>query len=175
MVLLGLQRASKMVLGRSWGFKFPLQSFLWQRAWFVTQPQASKTFPIRIQNPPKIDHESTLLNQCKTSSVFKWFWDVLDTHFEVFLKYLRAKMTSNNGKNDKMKILQNTCVFTVKMHFGDLNNVTIKLKIHHFLYVKSLQNKEANLTIHRTSKSVSQTGSKEDSKHQKTISEGLPN
>ena len=127
----------------------------------MTQPQASKSLPIRSQNPPKIDHESTLLNQLKTSSVFEWFWDYVDTHFEVFLKYLRAKMISNNDKNDKMKILQNTCVFTVKMHFGDLNSVTIKLKLHQFLYVKSLQNKEANLTLHWTSKSVSQAGQKQ--------------
>ena len=74
----------------------------------MTQPQASKSLPIRTQNPPKIDHESTLLNQLKTNSVLERFWDVLDTHFEVFFKYLRAKMISNSGKNPKMKILQNT-------------------------------------------------------------------
>ena len=94
----------------------------------MTQPQASKSLPIRTQNPPKIDHESTLLNQLKTNSVLERFWDVLDTHFEVFFKYLRAKMISNSDKNTKMKILQNTSVFTVKMHFRNLNNITTTLK-----------------------------------------------
>ena len=94
----------------------------------MTQPQASKSFPIRTQNPPKIDHESTLLNQLKTSSVLERFWDVLDSHFDAFFKYLRAKMISNSDKNTKMKILQNTCVFTVKMHFRNLNNITTTLK-----------------------------------------------
>ena len=133
MVPLGFQEVSKMVLERSWGLKSPLQSFLWQRAWFVTQPQASKSFPIRTQNHPKIDHESTLLNQLKTNSVLERFWDVLDTHFEVFFKYLRAKMISNSGKNPKKKILQNTVVFRVKMHFRDLNNLiaTVKNNIVH--------------------------------------------
>ena len=94
----------------------------------MTQPQATKSLPIRTQNPPKIDHESTLLNQLKTNSVLERFWGVLDTHFEVFFKYLRAKMISNSDKNTKMKILQNTCVFTVKMHFRDLKNIRTTLK-----------------------------------------------
>lgn len=68
----------------------------------MTQPQACKSLPIRTQNPPKIDHESILLNQLKTNSVLERFWDVLDTHFEVFFKYLRAKMISNSDKNTKM-------------------------------------------------------------------------
>ena len=170
MVPLGLQEASKMVLERSWGLKSPWQSFLWQRAWFVTQPQASRSLPIRSQNSPKIDHQSTLLNQLKTSSVLERFWGVLDTHFEVFFKYLRAKMISNSDKNTKMKILQNTCVFTVKMHFRDLKNIRTTLKKPYYLYTKRLQNKEANLTLHWTSKSVSQAGPKQVWEHQKTIS-----
>ena len=124
----GLQEASKMVLERSWGLKSLWQSFLWQRAWFVTQPQASRSLPIRSQNSPKIDHQSTLLNQLKTSSVLERFWGVLDTHFEVFFKYLRAKMISNSDKNTKMKILQNTSGFTLKMHFRTSNNVTKTLR-----------------------------------------------
>ena len=94
----------------------------------MTQPQASKSLPIRTQNPPKIDHESTLLNQLKTSSVLERFWDAGDTNFEVFFKYLHAMMTNNNDKMTKMKILQNICVFTVKMHFRDLKNIRTTLK-----------------------------------------------
>ena len=36
-------------------------------------------------------------------------------------------MISNSGKNPKMNILQNTSVFTVEMHFDDLNNITATL------------------------------------------------
>ena len=45
-----------------------------------------------------------------------------------FFKYLRAKMISNSDKNTKMKILQDTCAFTVKMHFRDLKNIRTTLK-----------------------------------------------
>ena len=105
----------------------------------------------------------------KQVALWNGSWTSWTPILKCFFKYLRAKMISNSDKNTKMKILQNTCVFTVKMHFGDLNNVTIKLKIHHFLYVKSLTHKEANLTIHRTSKSVSQAGQKHVLDHPKTI------
>ena len=128
MVLLGFQEASKMVLERSWGLKSPWQSFLRQRAWFVTQPQVSRSLPIRSQNASKIDQQSTLLNQLKTSSVLERFWGVLDTDLECFFKYLRAKMINNSDKNIKMKILQNPYVFPVKMHFLDLKNIRTTLK-----------------------------------------------
>ena len=84
MVPLGLQEASKMVFERSWGLKSPYNRFHDRKPGSWGQPPASKSLPIRTQNPSKIDHESTLLNQLKTNSVLEGFWDFLGTHFEVF-------------------------------------------------------------------------------------------
>ena len=69
---------------------------------------------------------------CLTNSKLTAFWNGSGTSWtpilKCFLKYLHAKMISTSDKNTKMKILQNTCVFTVKMHFRNLNNITTTLK-----------------------------------------------
>ena len=174
-----------MILEQSWGLKYPLKLFVWQRAGFVMQPGASKFLTTRTQNSfkidpkgyhlaskkrpkwylsdpeasnlpdnhfydselgswrslrppdpsqlaPKILPKSIIKALCLTNSKQAAFWNGFGASWtpilKCFFKYLRAKMISNSDKNTKMKILQNTCVFTVKMHFRDLNNIRTALK-----------------------------------------------
>ena len=69
---------------------------------------------------------------CLTNSKLTAFWNGSGTSWtpilKCFFQYLRAKMISNSDKNTKMKILQNTCVFTLTMHFRNSNNVTKTLR-----------------------------------------------
>ena len=51
-----------------------------------------------------------MLKHLKRSSILERFWDVLDTHFEDFLKSSRAKLMSKRDKSTEVKILQNTYV-----------------------------------------------------------------
>ena len=88
--------------------------------------------PNPSQIAPKILLKSIMKALCLTNSKLTAFWNGSGTSWtpilKCFLKYLRAKMISNSDKNTKMKIVQNTCVFTVKMHFRNLNNITTTLK-----------------------------------------------
>ena len=117
--------------------------------WYLSDPEASNLpynrfydselgswRSLRPPNPsqfaPKILLKSIMKALCLTNSKLTAFWNGSGTSWtpilKCFFKYLRAKMISNNDKNTKMKILQNTCVFTVKMHFRNLNNITTTLK-----------------------------------------------
>ena len=117
--------------------------------WYLSDPEASNLPTIvfmteslvrggslRPPNPsqfaPKILLKSVMKALCLTNSKLTAFWNGSGTSWtpilKCFFKYLRAKMISNSDKNTKMKILQNTCGFTVKMHFRNLNNITTTLK-----------------------------------------------
>ena len=117
--------------------------------WYLSDPEASNLpysrfydselgswRSLRPPNPsqfaPKILLKSIMKALCLTNSKLTAFWNGSGTSWtpilKCFFKYLRAKMISNSDKNTKMKILQNTCVFTVKMHFRNLNNITTTLK-----------------------------------------------
>ena len=61
----------------------------------------------------------------------KGFWHGFGTLFRPILKgFLRSprdKMISKNQKSDKVKIFQNTCVFTVRLHLRSVDNANTEL------------------------------------------------
>ena len=97
-------------------------------------------------NPSQIESKillkSIMKALCLTNFKQVALWNCSQTSWRPilkrFFKYLRAKMISNSGKNPKMNILQNTSVFTVKMHFDDLSNITATLKNNDCLHTQRL-------------------------------------
>ena len=54
---------------------------------------------------------------------------------KLFLKSLRDKMISKSDKSEEVKILENTCVFTVRLHLRNVDNARRKLARTLFFWI----------------------------------------